>query len=53
MKPSQDTNIPSSIIKENADIFANFLFFNYNKAVRDCEFPKMPMFHQSIRMIQG
>ena len=39
MKASQDTDIPSSIIKENAGIFANFLYFNYNKAVSDCEFP--------------
>ena len=39
LKPSQDTDIPSSIIKENADIFANFLYFNYNNAVSDCEFP--------------
>ena len=39
-KASQDTDIPSSIIKENADIFANFLYFSYNKAVSDCEFPK-------------
>ena len=38
-KASQDTDIPSSIIKENADIFANFLYFNYNKAVSDCDFP--------------
>ena len=38
-KASQDTDIPSSIIKENADIFANFVYFNYNKAVSDCEFP--------------
>ena len=38
-KFSQDTHISSSIIKENADIFANFLYFNYNKAVSDCEFP--------------
>ena len=37
-KASQDTDIPSSIIKENAVIFANFLYFSYNKAVSDCEF---------------
>ena len=40
MKASQDTDIPSSIIKENADIFANFPYFSYNKAVSDCEFRK-------------
>ena len=39
-KASQDIDIPSSVIKENADIFANFLYFSYNKAVPDCEFPK-------------
>ena len=39
MKASQDTDIPSNIFKENADIFANFLNFNHNKAVSDCEFP--------------
>ena len=36
---SQDTDIPSSIIKENADIVTNLLYFSYNKAVSDCEFP--------------
>ena len=39
MKASQDTDIPSNIFKENADIFANFLNFNHNKAVSDCKFP--------------
>ena len=38
-KASQDADIPSNIIKENPDIFANFLYFNYNKAVSDCKFP--------------
>ena len=27
------------MIKKNADIFANFHYFSYNKAVSDCEFP--------------
>ena len=36
---SQDTDISSSIIKENADIFANFLYLNYKKVVNYCEFP--------------
>ena len=39
-KAFQDTDIPSNIIKENADIFENFLYFSYNKAVSDCELPK-------------
>ena len=38
-KASQDIDIPTSIIKENSDIFANFLYFICNKAVSDCEFP--------------
>ena len=38
-KASQDTDLLSGIIKENADIFANFLYFSYNKALSDCEFP--------------
>ena len=37
-KASQDTDIQSSIIKENSDIFANFLCCSYNKTVSDCEF---------------
>ena len=39
IKTSQDTDIPSSMIEENADISANLLYFSYNKAVSDCEFP--------------
>ena len=55
-KASQDTDIPSSVIKENADIFVNFLIsviirqypiVNYQKTL------KMPMFYQSIRKLQG
>ena len=38
-KASQDTNIPSKIIKESTNSFAIFLYVNYNKAVADCEFP--------------
>ena len=38
-KTSQNTDIPSSIIKENAHIFGNLHYFNYNKTVSDCEFP--------------
>ena len=34
-KVSHGTDIASNIIKENADIFANFLYFNHNKAVSD------------------
>ena len=38
-KASHGTDIPSNIMKENADIFANFLYFNCNKAVSNYEFP--------------
>ena len=37
-KASQDTDIPSKIIKENADIFANFLHSRFNKRP---EFPSL------------
>ena len=56
-KASQDTDIPSSIIKENADIFVNFLYFSYNKAVSDCELPKnfknanvLPIYKKASRL---
>ena len=39
MKTSHDTDIPLNIIKKNVDIFGNFLYFNYDKAVSNCEFP--------------
>ena len=38
-KASQDTDIPTRIIKENADIIAKFLFLNFNNAVRESKFP--------------
>ena len=38
-KEAQYTDITSSIIKENADIFANFLCLNYDKIVVDCVLP--------------
>ena len=37
-KACQDTNIPSKIIKENADIFANFLHSSFNTSVTNSEF---------------
>ena len=56
-KASQDTDISSTIIKENADLFANFLYFSYNKAVSDCEFPKsfknanvLPIYKEDSRL---
>ena len=38
-KASQDADITSNFIKENANIFTNFHYLNRNKAVADCECP--------------
>ena len=38
-KACQDTNIPSKIIKENANIFASFLHSSFNTSVTNSEFP--------------
>ena len=53
----QDTDIPSSISRENAGIFANFLYFSYNKTVSDCELPKsfknvnvLPIYRIDLRL---
>ena len=35
MKASQDTYIPLSIIKENADIFANFHYCKFSKSFKN------------------
>ena len=32
-------DIPFKIIKDNADIFANFIFKNFNKCIIDGKFP--------------
>ena len=36
---TQDADVTSRILKENTDIFANFFYLHYNKAIADCEFP--------------
>ena len=40
-KTCQDTDIPSKIIKENADIFASFLHSSFNTSVTNSEFPSV------------
>ena len=39
MAASQITDIPTKIIKLNADLFANFLFRNFNYYLEKYEFP--------------
>ena len=36
---TQDADVTSRILKENADIFANFFYLHCSKAIADCEFP--------------
>ena len=38
-KASQDTDIPTKIIKENADIVADFIYQNFNNAIACSAFP--------------
>ena len=40
-KACQDTNIPSKIIKENADIFASFLHSSFKTSITNSEFPSV------------
>ena len=40
-KACQGTDIPSKVIKENADIFASFLHPNFNTSVTNSEFPSV------------
>ena len=40
-KACQDTDISSKIIKENPDIFANFLHSSFNTSVTNLEFPSV------------
>ena len=37
----QGTDIPSKIVKENADIFASFLHSSFNTSVTNSEFPSV------------
>ena len=38
-KACQDTDIPTKIIKENADIFADILLASFNDSVEKSNFP--------------
>ena len=38
-KASQDTDIPTTIIMENSDLFAHFILKNYNHMLIKNEFP--------------
>ena len=38
-KACQDTDVPTKILKENADIFADFLHTSFNEFVKKSEFP--------------
>ena len=38
-KACQDTDIPTKIIKENCDIFADFIFQNFNNGIASSVFP--------------
>ena len=40
-KACQDTDVPTKIPKENADIFAHFLHASFNKFVKNSEFPSV------------
>ena len=40
-KACQDTDIPSKIIKENADIFTSFLHSSFNTSATNLEFPSV------------
>ena len=38
-KVTQDTDIPTKLIKENSDIFADFIFENLNDSISQSVFP--------------
>ena len=59
-KTCQDTDIPSKIIKENADIFATFLHSSFNMPVTNLEYPSVlkqtyitPVFKKADRHSKG
>ena len=39
VKASQDSDIPTKIIKKNSDIFSDILFKEFNKSLAICNFP--------------
>ena len=50
-KACPDTDIPSKIIKENADNFASFLHSSFNTSVTNSEFPSVLKKERDILMI--
>ena len=38
-KASQESDIPMKIIKDNTDIFSEFIFHNFNNSIFDATFP--------------
>ena len=38
-KASQDTDVPTKVIKENADIFSHFLYPSVNASINNDDFP--------------
>ena len=40
-KACQDTDVPTKILKENEDIFADFLHTSFNEFVKKLEFPSV------------
>ena len=49
-KASQDTNIPTRILKENSDIFAQFVLKNHNEVQTTSIFPNV-LRHGTVRPI--
>ena len=39
IKASQDSDVPTKIIKKNSDIFSDILFKKFNKSLEICKFP--------------
>ena len=40
-KATQNTDIPTKIIKENFDIFGDFIFSNLNCCINTCSYPSL------------
>ena len=40
LKASQDTDVPTIVIKENADIFSHFLYPSVNASINNDDFPR-------------
>ena len=49
-KVSQDTGIPTRILKENSDLFAQCFLKNYNEVITTSTFPNI-LKHATVRPI--